>query len=302
MNEIAEHGPMYDEEWDVDLSDVLSDDGGTDQTTNEAAEQSETKEETATEESGPDAQQKSEQEEPSVEDKPEEPANSDVFDLKHMGTTTQVDRQRVTELAQMGLDYDRVKGQRDEFRKQADELRQYQAENAELVDFIRDLAKQSGMNTEQLMDEIRVNQYVQRNKMTQEVARERVAREKAERRLQAQESDRKQQTVSEEDRRKQKINADIREFFQKYPGVNPKSIDKSVFEEAGKGKSLVSAYEAFQSRKERETLEAENKRLREQLEAQQKNQENRAKSIGSQKAGTREDARDAFLDIFLSDD
>ena len=106
MSETMEHGPMYDPEWDVDLSDVFSDDGGADQTTNEAAEQPETQEQPEVVETTPEAQQEAEQEQPSAEEKPEEPANSDVFDLKHMGTTTQVDRQRVTELAQMGLDYD----------------------------------------------------------------------------------------------------------------------------------------------------------------------------------------------------
>lgn len=301
MSETMEHGPMYDPEWDVDLSDFLSDDGGADQATNEAEEPTETQEQPEVVETTPETQQEAEQEHPSAESKPEEPANSDVFDLKHMGTTTQVDRQRVTELAQMGLDYDRVKGQRDEFRKQADELRQYKDENAELVDFIRDLAKQSGMSAEQLMDEIRVNQYVQRNNVSQEVARERVAREKAERRLQQQEA-RQAPKLTPEQEKKERMNKDIREFFQAFPNVKPDEIDKSVWDGVNQGKSLKDSYQEYLHRKQEAEKDAEIQRLRAELEAQKKNQENRAKTIGSQKAGSQEDAKDKFLEAFMSDD
>ena len=301
MSEPMEHGPMYDPEWDVDLSDFLSDEGGADQTTNEAAEQPETQEQPEVVETTPEAQQETKQEEPSAEAKPEEPANSDVFDLKHMGNTTQVDRQRVTELAQMGLDYDRVKGQRDEFRRQADELRQYKTENAELVDFIRDLAKQSGMSAEQLMDEIRVNQYVQRNNVSQEVARERVAREKAERRLQQQEAQ-KAPKLTPEQEKKERMNKDIREFFQAFPNVKPDEIDKSVWDGVNQGKSLKDSYQDYLHRKQDAEKDAEIQRLKSEPEAQKKNQENRAKTIGSQKSGSQEDAKDKFLEAFMSDD
>ena len=296
MSETMEHGPMYDPEWEVDLSDVLSDEGGEDQTANEATEQPETQEQPEVVETTPESQQETEQEHPSGEEKPSEPANSDVFDLKHMGTTTQVDRQRVTELAQMGLDYDRVKCQRDEFRRQADELRQYKTENDELVDFIKDLAKQSGMSAEQL-----VNQYVQRNNVSQEVARERVAREKAERRLQQQEAQ-KAPKLTPEQEKKERMNKDIREFFQAFPNVKPDEIDKSVWDGVNQGKSLKDSYQDYLHRKQDAEKDAEIQRLRSELEAQKKNQENRAKTIGSQKSGSQEDAKDKFLEAFMSDD
>lgn len=301
MSEPMEHGPMYDEEWDVDLNEFLDDGGGGDQTEAGGEEQAEIENGPAEAEAKPETQQETAQEEPGAQVKQEEPANSDVFDLKHMGTTTQVDRQRVTELAQMGLDYDRVKGQRDELRRQAEELRKYQSENSELVDFIRDLAKQSDMSAEQLMDEIRINQCMKQNNISQEVARERVAREKAERRLRQQESSKAPQ-LSREEAQKQRMNQEIREFFQEFPNVKPDEIDKSVWNAVGQGKPLKDAYRDHLHQKQKTELEAEIQHLKTELEAQKKNQENRSKSIGSQEAGTTEGGKDKFLEAFLSDD
>ena len=303
MQETTEHGPMYDEEWGVDLSDVLGDGGGEDQTASGTEDVAASTEEPKAEESAVEAQQDAEQEEPNKEAAQEEPANSDVFTLKHMGSEVQLDlkreedRKRGSELMQMGMDYGRVKGQRDEFRKQVDELRQYQTENAELVDFIKDLARQSGISAEQLIDEIRVNQYAKRNNVSQELDRERVAREKLERKLQAQEA-KKPQKLTPEEAEKQRRDKDIREFFQAFPNVKPNEIDKSVWDGVQSGKSLKEAYQDFLYRQEK----AENERLRAQLEAQRKNTENREKTIGSQKAGSQEDGKDKFLEAFLSDD
>lgn len=307
MQETTEHGPMYDEEWGVDLSDVLGDGGGEDQTASGTEDVAASTEEPKTEESAAEAQQDNKQEEPSAEEQPAEPANSDVFTLKHMGSEVQLDlkreedRKRGSELMQMGMDYGRVKGQRDEFRKQVDELRQYQTENAELVDFIRDLARQSGISAEQLMDEIRVNQYAKRNNVSQELARERVAREKLERQLQAQEA-KKQPKITPEEAEKQRRDKDIQDFLHAFPDVKPSEIDKSVWDGVKDGKSLKESYQDFLYRKQLAEKDAENQRLKTELEAQRKNQENRAKTIGSQKSGIQEDGKDKFLEAFLSDD
>lgn len=299
MEQSTEHGPMYDEEWGVDLSEVLRDGGGTDQAGTDTAEPAETAEADAPAETGTEDLPEQAQEVPGQS--PGEPSGSDVFTLKHMGTEMQVDRQRATELAQMGLDYDRVRGQRDELRRQADELRQYQNDNRELVDFFQDLAKSSGMNPQQLMDEVRVNQYVQQFNVSKETARERVAREKAERKLQAREAG-LPQALSPAEEKRQRMQRDIREFCREFPQVKPEEIDKTVWDGVRQGKSLKDAYQEFLFRRQGLEKDAEIQRLRSELAAQRQNRENRAKTIGSQRAGTLEDGRDKFLEAFLSDD
>lgn len=292
------NNPMYDEEWDVDLGGVLpggdtgqaapgpQDGGGTDQAAPGGGPEEEPEE-------TPDAPEA----EPGAAGTPEKEAPSDLLTLKHMGSEVQVDRQRATELAQMGLDYDRVRGQRDEFRRQAEELRQYQAETSELVDFLRDLAKSSGMSPQQLMDEVRVNQYVQQDNVSKETARERVAREKAERRLQAQEAGRLHGLSPQE-----RMQKDIREFYQSFPDVRPQEIDQSVWDDVRRGKPLAGAYQDFLYRKASREKDQEIQRLRSELSARNQNRDNRARTIGSQRTGALENGRDPFLEAFLSDD
>ena len=98
------------------------------------------------------------------------------------------------------------------------------------------------------------------------------------------------------------MNKDIREFFQAFPNVKPDEIDKSVWDGVNQGKSLKDSYQDYLHRKQDAEKDAEIQRLKSELEAQKKNQENRAKTIGSQKSGSQEDAKDKFLEAFMSDD
>lgn len=294
------NSPYMDEEWGVDLSDIMGESVESNQTDDREADTTETAEEAADAQSELESED-SEPKESEQEEAKQDSADPDTFTFKHLRETVTLNRKQVEDLLPKGYDYDRVRVQRDELQKQADELRQYKDENAELVDFIRDLAKQSGMSAEQLMDEIRVNQYVQRNNVSQEVARERVAREKAERRLQQQEAQ-KAPKLTPEQEKKERMNKDIREFFQAFPNVKPDEIDKSVWDGVNQGKSLKDSYQEYLHRKQEAEKDAEIQRLRAELEAQKKNQENRAKTIGSQKAGSQEDAKDKFLEAFMSDD
>lgn len=306
---------MYDEEFGVDLSDVFGEDGGADQTDDipenddtpaEEPEQVETAEEPAQQEDDQTQQYpqgarriSKEAELPrAAQQEQQEQTSTEEFLLKHMDQTFTVDRQKVTELAQKGLDYERIRQQREEFKQQRDELEKFRAENADMVEFINELSRESGMTTEQLIDELRANQYVRKQGISQDVARERVAREKAERRLQARErQDQKKQQTPPVDPEKQRRQEDIRAFFQRFPGVDPKTIDKSVWQGVSSGKSLVDSYQDWQNAQK----DAEIQRLKAQIEADRKNQENRSKSIGSQRSGSQEDSRDTFLDALLSD-
>lgn len=317
MNENGTETAWVDEEFDVDLSDILLDDGdGADQpdadnrgaeapaadgNTPEAAEK-------AAEEQGAALGEAEDHSSPQEQDGKGEQAEADqpepeIFTLKHLDTTMDVDRAKVTELAQKGLDYDRIRQQRDDYERQRKELQKFRDANADVVDFLKELADDTGMTPEQVMDELRSNQYVQKG-MSPEAAKERVAREKAERRLnaatqQSRQQEREKQAADDEQRRRDE---DIQAFFQSFPGVEPKDIPQEVWAAVTQGQRLVPAYREWKTSREIADAKAENQRLKAELEAAKQNNQNRQKALGSQKTVGAETVKDAFLDSLLSDE
>ena len=98
--------------------------------------------------------------------------------------------------------------------------------------------------------------------------------------------------------RREKMHRDVREFLEEFPDVKPADIDPEVWKDVGRGKTLVSA---FRARRE-EKLLAENRQLREQLENESRNANNRRRSIGSQRTSGQDSGRDAFVEALLGGD
>lgn len=115
----------------------------------------------------------------------------------------------MTELAQKGMDYDRV-------RQQRDAARAFQQENESTIASLKALAESvsPGMTISDLIDRMRVNMLVAQD-VPEAVATERVARENAERMLRE-----KSDAESAEATKKERVNAEIRDFQAKYPGVD----------------------------------------------------------------------------------
>lgn len=97
------------------------------------------------------------------------------FELKHLEETRSVDREEVIKLAQKGMDYDRIREERDSIRP---ELRLYR-------EFLKELADGSGLTVSELIDTVRAQRLVAKEKengkeMTEAEALIKVQRERSE--------------------------------------------------------------------------------------------------------------------------
>lgn len=209
------------------------------------------------------------------------------FSLKVNGNTYQVPREKMTELAQKGMDYDRV-------RQQRDAARAFQQENESTIASLKALAESvsPGMTISDLIDRMRVNMLVAQD-VPEAVATERVARENAERMLRE-----KSDAESAEATKKERVNAEIRDFQAKYPGVDVSEREiREMSGDLAAGMSFVEAYQKRQLQEKESALES----LRRRLEAEKKNNQNRASSPGSQSdAGSPKtsNAFDEFIGAF----
>ena len=118
------------DDWDdVDLSDVQDDDPdqgesedeGTTDTTDEADQQ---KEEPVEEEKPADE---------NPEQEGQEEADQPTFDLKYMGEIKTVGKEEVVTLAQKGMNYDRILGERDTAKAEVSRLQEYETFLQELA-------------------------------------------------------------------------------------------------------------------------------------------------------------------------
>lgn len=281
---------FMDEEFGVDLSDVVSDDDDGNQT------EEETSEETAEEpeETGEQTEQQEQPEEEPTQEPPEE-----LFDLKFNKEIRKVNRQEVTELAQKGLNHDRILEQRDHLQQENAELLKFKQENEAIIGLLDAAAQKSGTDRDTFLQSVRENAYVSQG-LSRDAAHERVLREDAEQRLSRSEKleaerNRSQQSQQEQEQARQQ---DIDRFLKLYKNVDPGTIPKEVWDDVRNGETLVSAYGRYENRQ----LAESNRKLQESINALKQNEKNKQKSIGSAKTEGKETAKDPFLEYLLSDD
>lgn len=275
-----------DDNYDVDLSEFedLSDDGDGNQT------EPEEQEEPSQEQGTTDTEEDKGEETPAADEQQE--VEEPMFDLKYNKETKQYTRQQVTELAQKGLNYDRVTEQRDRLQQENAELSKYRDENAPVFEALKAAAEAAGKDIPDLLNVIRANMLVSQG-LSPEVAHERILREDAERKLQATTAEKARKSETEARQRE-----DIRRFQEKFKDVDPKAIPQEVWSAVGKGELLVDAYGDYQRRE----LERQLKEANEKLAARAKNESNKQKSLGSLQSTKQETGKDPFLEGFLSDD
>jgi hypothetical protein len=220
--------------------------------------------------------------EQTAETKPE------MFELKFLGETKQYTRDEMTTLAQKGMNHDRILQQRDD-------LQQFRNTHEPLVNDLGRIAQQFGMQPSELLASMETNLLRQQGK-TQAEAEAIIRADKANRQLQSyqsQEQAARQQQMAAQQRQQQ----DIREFVQRYPGLDPKTIPASVWQDVRKGETLVNAYGKYEMQQMRE----ENQRLQQQLNAKAQNEKNKENSLGSMQSGSATPKTDPFLDELFRD-
>ena len=217
--------------------------------------------------------------------------------VKCMGQERELTVAEATEYAQKGMDYDRVKEQLHSANTELEQLRKFQADHAEDIEFLQKLADESHMSLSAMIDEIRASQLMKRENISRDLALERIKREKAERQLDSRNRERQQQDTDAAKRQ-----ADIAAFLQKFPGVSSSDIPREVWEQVRGGETLVHAYEAHTAAKAAQEKDQRIAELERQLAAEKQNSANRQRSTGSQRTGGQEAPKDQFMEYFLSDD
>ena len=242
----------------------------------------ETVEETAEEESADEPEEEVTEEEVTEEEPKEEP-KEDKFVLKHLDDIREVSRDEVVTLAQKGLDYDRIRSERDALKTE-------KADWKDRNDFLEQLAEMSGQTVDELMVAVKAKLVYEDEKkkgydITEEQAKYRVESEMRDRKK-AKPAEPEAVTPTAEEIRREKF----ARFAAKYPDV--KEVPKEVWRAFGDGTTaeLTDLYEAHKIR----SLEAENKALNDKI----KNLEKAAsakRSTGSRKSnGTPELGDDIF--------
>lgn len=284
---------FMDEEFCVDLSDLVSEDDGNqteEETSEETAEANEEEQKPSEEPEEPAGQPEAE---PTKEQK-EEP--EELFDLKFNKEIRKVNRQEVTELAQKGLNHDRILEQRDHLQQENAELLKFKQENEAIIGLLDAAAQKFGTDRNTFLQSVRENAYVSQG-LSRDAAHERVLREDAEQRLSRTEkadAEKQQAQQGQELARQQ----DIERFLKLYKDVDPNTIPKEVWDDVRNGETLVSAYGRYENRQ----LAESNRKLQESINALKQNEKNKQKSIGSAKTEGKETAKDPFLEYLLSDD
>lgn len=287
--ESATEAPAHDpDDWsDIDFSDLEILDGDTE--TGEETQEGETQNETVE----PDAnQQEGEAEteaanEPTAEaqeqtDRSEEADQPELIELKHLGQTVRVTPEQLNAYAQMGLDYQRIREDRDAARKEVERL-------TAMETFLKELAAPQGISVEDLIDGARAEVLAKKEHLNKDVALQRIKLDRERKAFEAQKDQQKKeaQAKSQEEAKRQE---QFLRFARTYPKVKPNDIPKDVWDAFKDGEDLVNAYARFENRELKEKVS----KLESQLETAKKNSENKRRSAGSQRSAGSASEMDEF--------
>ena len=248
-----------------EISDEVLFDGWGDGSVVEQAEAEEIEEETETEseeadqpeaEEAEDASDDYEEEDTEAEEDEEE-EDDQVFTLKHLDEVKEVGRDEVITLAQKGLDYDRIRTERDQLKAEKAALKEHE-------DFLKELAELAGQSVEDLMIATKARLVVQDEQkkgreITYDQARYRVESDLKERKKAEAKAAPAEETVKAEepvvDLRAVR-EANFKRFIEAYPDVKSEDIPHEVWKEFGDGskKELTDIYARYENKKLKERI------------------------------------------------
>ena len=195
-----------------------------------------------------------------------QPQPTDTYELKHLDSVQTVDRGKVIELAQKGLDYDRIRADRDTMKAENSKLK---AEH----DFLQELADSSKMT----IDETRADIISKRDGTKKEIALQQV---RTQREAKA--------ATFKADALEAARQKDYKAFSESHPDLDPKDIPAEVWQRMNDGNLLLSeAYAPIDiknAQKAAADKNAEIEALKSRLAALEQNEKNRERSTGSRKS------------------
>lgn len=237
-----------------------------------------------------------EQEKKPEEGNPEAAPEPQKFTIKVNKGTREVELPEMTELAQKGADYDRVKGQLETSRTNEANLQKTVDEQSPIMEVLQLAAKDAGVDVAELVDSIHVG-LLKGKGMTEAEARAEIRAAKAEKAVNDLKNKPAQEEKPETDSNQERAKREIAEFQTAFPGVqlNQETLDK-LAPDVQNGMTLTSAYLKMENARLTAEL-AEQKRA---LEAEKQNQKNRRQAAPGQNdsGGGRE--KDAFEDFFTA--
>ena len=270
------------DDWDdIDLSDVQDNDpdqGEREEETTEPPEEADQQKEEPVEEETP----TEENDHPDGQEEADQP----TFDLKYMGEIKTVGREEVVTLAQKGLNYDRVLGERDTAKAEVTRLQEYES-------FLQELAGPDNLSIEDLIDSTRAEVLAKKEGLDPAVALQRIKLDRDKRAFEAQKSKEQadQRAKQAEEERQQE---DFKRFVQAYPGVKAQDIPAEVWEKVRGGVPLVTAYAQHENKQLRE----ENEALKAKVETAEQNKKNKERSTGSQSSAGKSSKKDIFEELW----
>lgn len=237
-----------------------------------------------------------EQEKKPDEETPEKTPEPQKFTIKVNKGTREVELPEMTELAQKGADYDRVKGQLETSRTNEANLQKTVDEQSPIMEVLQLAAKDAGVDVAELVDSIHVG-LLKGKGMTEAEARAEIRAAKAEKAVNDLKNKPAQEEKPETDSNQERAKREIAEFQTAFPGVqlNQETLDK-LAPDVQNGMTLTNAYLKMENARLTAEL-AEQKRA---LEAEKQNQKNRRQAAPGQNdsGGGRE--KDAFEDFFTA--
>lgn len=236
-------------------------------------------------------------EEPQEQEQPQkqqeqEPAKEQLYELKHLGQPKQVSLGGMKELAQKGMDYDRIRQRSDQLTEENRALSEFRQQNEGLVAHLSAMAKDMGMDVPAMLEALEVNMLVASG-MERQAATGMVQRRSEGRKQQYQEAQRAAQAKADTEKR---IAADIKQFQAAYPDADLREVVglPEVQTALNNGSTLVEAYGRYELSK----LQAENQRMKQELQAAKQNADNKQRSVGSMVTSGAAPATDPFMDGF----
>lgn len=283
---------MMDDEFGVDLSDIVDEDAQDGNQTDDAVATAVTDDQQQDTEPTQDPAQPEANGAPNTQQPQQEP---ELFELKVNKGIQKVTMDQMKEYAQQGLDYGRVRQQRDSLQQSLNDQMQWRSQNEAHLNELSEVAKAAGMDIPGLISSLRVNMLVQQG-MSRETAQERIRAERAERQVAANQQQAQQQrnAQAQQEQARQRQEQDAQNFLRIYSGVDPRTIPQSVWAEVRNGDTLVSAYGRYQNQQ----LQSQIKELNAKLEAQKQNNNNKQRSLGSVKSSGNNSVKDDFMEGF----
>lgn len=273
---------VIDEEFGVDLSDILTEEPEEAGNQTGAEGQQEQQEQT-TPEPQPNNNQPQEQ-----TGKPEEATGNqtgapDGVKIKFLGNEEVVPNEEVPRWVQMGKNAERVQRKNAQLEAQLQEQARWKAEQESNLGQLQALADAAfGGDIGKTLTAIRVNMKVNAG-MSQETAAQAVRNEDLQRQIDARKAQDARDAAARDaqNRAMQRQQEDINNFVAKYPNVNPQEIPKSVWADVQNGTSLVNAYGHYVREAE---LNKQIEKLTADVAALKQNKVNEQRAVGS--AGT----------------